>query len=70
MTTMHRRLVARIERFLAENDLRESTFGRLACNDGSFVADLRKGRNVSIRMTERVNRFMRGYRKQQPSRAA
>lgn len=36
----------------------ESTFGRLAVNDGKFVGRLRRGEGVTIDTVDRVRRFI------------
>ena len=54
--------VARIDAFLAKTGMSQSAFGRAACNDGSFVADLRAaGRSPQLSTIERVEKFMRDY---------
>jgi hypothetical protein len=50
-------LLAEIESFLSGCDMKETTFGRLAVNDGKFVGRLRAGKNIGIGTVERV----RGY---------
>lgn len=51
-----------VEDFLAETGMAESRFGRLACNDSTFVSDMRDGREAKRVMIARVDAFIRGYR--------
>ncbi|MEE2745667.1 MAG: hypothetical protein VX617_02175 [Pseudomonadota bacterium] len=51
-------LISEIEEFCHTNDVAESTFGRLAVNDGKFVARLRAGKGVTIRTVEKVRNFI------------
>lgn len=61
--------IGRIDQFLADTGLAETTFGRLACNDSTFVADLRDGRSPSLRTLERVETFMNDYAAPRPKRS-
>lgn len=51
-------LLADIDRYLAERGISETTFGRKAVNDWSFVGRLRGGGGVTVRTVERVRRFL------------
>lgn len=61
MTTLE--LLSEIEAFLARDDVKmtESTFGRLAVNDGKLVTRLRIGKDVTFGTAEKVRSFMEGY---------
>ena len=50
--------ITEIEGFLAETGMKPTALGRAAVNDGKFVFDLRRGRACSLRMADRVRRFM------------
>lgn len=52
-------LLAEIEAFLVSRDMPQTTFGRLAMNDGKFVTRVRSGGNMTLSTVERVRRFMR-----------
>lgn len=49
--------------FCREAGLAESTFGRLAVNDGKLISRLRDGGSVTTATLERVHTFMRDYRR-------
>jgi len=53
-----RRLIGEIEGYCRQHGLAESTFGRIAVNDGKFVGRLRAGRGVTARTMFRVRAFM------------
>lgn len=53
-----RRLIGEIEAYCRQHGLAESTFGRIAVNDGKFVSRLRAGRGVTARTIARVRAFM------------
>ena len=56
-----RMLIRTIERFLRENRMAATKFGRLAANDPRFVLDLRMGREPRRALTSRVEHFMNTY---------
>jgi hypothetical protein len=47
-----------IEAYCRARAIAESTFGRIAVNDGKFVGRLRAGRGVTMKTIERVRKFM------------
>ena len=51
-----------IEAFLAETKMSATAFGRDALNDPPFVAQLRRGRNVTLSTVEKCRAFMRQAR--------
>ncbi len=51
-------LIEEIETFCRDNDMAESTFGRMAVNDGKFMGRLRSGRTVTAKTLERVRTFI------------
>lgn len=53
-----RTLIGEIEGYCRQHGLAESTFGRIAVNDGKFVGRLRAGRGVTARTMSRVRAFM------------
>jgi len=50
-----------IEKFLAEQDMPPTKFGRLAARDPRLVLDIRNGREIRPAMTCRLQRYMAGY---------
>ena len=60
--SMQAAFLKKIERFCRRNGVAETTFGLEAVNDKSFVADLRAGRNPSLRVFERVNEYMAAFK--------
>lgn len=54
-------LIARIDVFLARNGMAATTFGKLACNDPNFVADVREGRDLRMSTIGKVDSFMDSY---------
>lgn len=50
-----------IARFLADNRMRPTTFGKLAIDDPFIVEDLRRGRDVRRRTERRLRAFMEHY---------
>jgi hypothetical protein len=62
-------LLADIDAFTAAFGMSESTFGRLAVNDGKFVARIRGGGNMTVPTMERVRAFMAKHKAEQCPRA-
>lgn len=52
-------LLAEITAFIAERRITETTFGRLAVNDGKFVERLRSGGNMTTGLMTRAHDFIR-----------
>jgi hypothetical protein len=55
-------LLRQIEKFLSEQAMPWTRFGRLAAHDPRFVADLRNGRNPRPQTEKRIVAFMAQYR--------
>ncbi len=55
-------LIRSVEKFLREQEMPATKFGRLAASDPRFVLDLRMGREPRGFMAARVLSFMDGYR--------
>ncbi|WP_284125976.1 hypothetical protein [Parerythrobacter aestuarii] len=55
-------LIRTIEKFLREQDMAATKFGRLAAQDPRFVLDLRNGRIPRTVTERRVEGFMNAYR--------
>ena len=57
-------LLAEIEGFLSRPDVKmtESTFGRLAVNDGKLVPRLREGKGITLDTAAKITTFIREYR--------
>ena len=55
-------LIRTIEKFLREQQMPATKFGRLAANDPRLVLDLRMGREPRSAMRSRVEHFMNKYR--------
>lgn len=53
-----RALLAEIRHYCRRHGLAESTFGRIAVNDGKLVQRLRAGRQVTLGTAERLRHFM------------
>jgi len=51
-----------VEDFLRDSKMSDTRFGKEALRDPMFVFELRNGRNVSLKLVERVNRFMSEHR--------
>lgn len=51
-------LLTRIEVFLSTRRMAETTFGRLAVNDGKFVGRLRAGDNVTVNTIKKATAFI------------
>lgn len=51
-----------VERFLREQSLPPTRFGRLAANDPRLVFDMRLGRALGTDLEQRLRRFMVTYR--------
>lgn len=69
---MGRELLDEISRFCASSGIAESTFGRLAVNDGKLARRLRCGRGLKPPTVDRITAFMRDYprkRKGKPKKA-
>lgn len=54
----HQTLIDEIEQYCRARTIAESTFGRMAVNDGKFVGRLRSGKGVTTRTLKRVQEFM------------
>lgn len=55
-------LIRSVEKFLREQNMPATKFGRLAAHDPRFVLDLRLGREPRERTAARITSFMDGYR--------
>lgn len=56
MTTM----LSAIRDYCVDHKMPETAFGRAAVNDPKFVGELRRGRNCTTKMLDRVETFLRG----------
>ncbi|MEV4935177.1 MULTISPECIES: hypothetical protein [unclassified Sphingobium] len=56
-------LLRAVEKFLRENGVPATRFGRESVRDPRLVFDLRKGREPGDRMRRRVEHFMNNYRR-------
>jgi hypothetical protein len=61
-------LLNEVAAFIAERNITETTFGRLAVNDGKFVARLRSTGNMTTALIARAHDFISAERSK--SRAA
>ena len=50
-----------VERFLREQDLPPTKFGRLAARDPRLVLDMRMGREIRPEMETKLRRFMAAH---------
>jgi hypothetical protein len=53
-----RDVLAEIDAYTKRRGIAESTFGRLAVDDGKFVGRLRTGKGVTVRILERARQYM------------
>jgi len=60
--TETQKLLRDIESFTAKHGMKETTFGRLAVNDGKLVGRLRAGGSITIRTLEDVRAFLASRR--------
>lgn len=51
-------LLPRIDRYLRNTNTPPTRFGRLVVNDPRLIGDLRNGRQLGPRVSERVARFL------------
>lgn len=63
-------LLSEIEAYVAERGIAESTFGRLAVNDGKFVGRLRDRRNMTLGTIARARDYIADHRAGLPAEAA
>lgn len=55
-------LLSDIGAFIADRRITETTFGRLAVNDGKFVERLRSGGNMTTGLLNRAHEFIQAER--------
>lgn len=60
------KLLTKIDAFLQDTDIAETTFGRLAVNDGKFVGRLRGGSGITVAMVDRVHSYIAAERAAHP----
>jgi hypothetical protein len=60
-------LLTEIETFLSERKIADTTFGRLAVNDGKFVSRLRGRRNMTLGTISKAKAFIASSRAAQPA---
>ena len=56
--TSHEELIRKIEAFCRDRGMAESTFGRLAVNDGKFARRLRENRRVTTATVAQIEEFL------------
>lgn len=61
------KLLAEIEAFLIRRRMAQSTFGRLAVNDGKFVGRLRNRENMTIQTMERAMDYLARENRREPA---
>ena len=59
-------LLAKIDAFLGEAGIAETTFGKRAVNDGKLVPRLRAGAGITIATVDRVDTYIASQRKVKP----
>lgn len=59
MLTHAERFLKEIEAFLIRTGMKPAAFGKAALRDPSFVRDLRKGRQPSLGVVDRVQAFIK-----------
>lgn len=60
-------LLREIDEYLAHTGMAQTTFGRLAVNDGKFVGRLRTGKRAWPETHERVRQFIQDHRQGAPA---
>jgi hypothetical protein len=55
------KLLSEIEDFLSTRDMKSTTFGRHAVNDGKFVGRLRRGANMTLATIDRVRAYIKEH---------
>ena len=58
---MTEQLLKEIDRFLERYPMAESTFGKMAVNDGKLVRRLKEGGRCWPETEDRIKEFMRSY---------
>lgn len=58
-----------VERFLRDQDMPATKFGRLAAHDPRLVLDMRMGREVRPAMEAKLRAFIEGYAAEQQEAA-
>lgn len=61
MTTIADQLLADIERFLAEHEMKPTTFGWLSCRDKATVRRLREGLGITSKRIDQIREFMANF---------
>lgn len=61
MTTHEQELLQQIERYTKAANMAESTFGRLAVNDGKLVDSLRRGSTVTLKTLRKIQLFIANH---------
>jgi hypothetical protein len=56
-----------VERFLQDQKLAPTKFGRLAARDPRLVLDMRMGREIRPEMDQLLRKFMLHYRQPEPT---
>lgn len=59
-------LLKQIEAYCARHEIKETTFGLRAVNDGKFVSRLRSGKTIQLETYQKVSDFL----KRKPVRVA
>lgn len=54
-------LMVKIDRYLRQNNMPPTTFGRRAINDPRLVEDMRRGRELRAETVARVEAFLSGH---------
>lgn len=67
MSTLREQLLAEIDSYCATAGMKETTFGRLAVNDGKFVGRLRGGKDITVGTLERIRDFIAPARTSPPA---
>jgi hypothetical protein len=58
------KFVAEVEAFLKASGMSATVFGKAAVNDPKFVFNIRKGRQPSLRLVDRVNAYIKSVREE------
>ncbi|MBI3112900.1 MAG: hypothetical protein HYZ04_00115, partial [Rhodospirillales bacterium] len=59
--TIQSELLQEIQAFVRATGIAETTFGRLAANDGKLVARLRDGKGITTRTVEKIRAYLTAH---------
>jgi hypothetical protein len=63
-------LLQEVEKFMERHSMTPTVFGLECANDGHLVRDLRLGKQVTLRTSDKIRAFMENYRTRSSRRSA